>query len=65
MEKLKKQKNIGGDVKETGQIMVETLKKRTNIGGDVKETDKSTRRSGKNRQQIFLETLKKQIFAET
>ena len=32
--------NIRGDVKETGQIFVETLKKQTNIRGDVKETDK-------------------------
>ena len=50
METLKKQTNIGGDVKETDkyswrrernrQILVETLKKQTNIGGDVKETDK-------------------------
>ena len=47
---MKKQTNIGGDVKETDkywwrrlrnkQILVETLKKQTNIGGDVKETDK-------------------------
>ena len=41
---LKKQTNIGGDVKETDvkernrQILVETLKKQTNIRGDVKET---------------------------
>ena len=50
METLKKQTNIGGDVKETDkyswrresnrQIFVETLKKQTNIRGDVKETDK-------------------------
>ena len=45
VETLKKQTNIGGDVKETDvernrQIFVETLKKQTNIGGDVKETDK-------------------------
>ena len=50
METLKKQTNIGGDVKETDnvwgrrqrnrQILVETLKKQTNIGGEVKETDK-------------------------
>ena len=50
METLKKQTNIGGDVKETDKywwrryrnrkIFVETLKKQTNIGGDVKETDK-------------------------
>ena len=52
METLKKQTNIGGDVKETDkyswdgdvkrnrQILVETLKKQTNTGGDVKETDK-------------------------
>ena len=49
METLKKQTNIGGDVKETDkcswrresnrQIYVETLKKQTDIGGDVKETD--------------------------
>ena len=47
---LKKQTNIGGDVKETekywwrrkrnGQILVETLKKQTNVRGDVKVTDK-------------------------
>ena len=44
--------------------MVETLKKRTNIGGDVKETDKySTWRSERNRQ-IFVETLKRQIFVK-
>ena len=59
METLKKQTNIGGDVKETDkyswrrernrQIFVETSKKQTNIRGDVKETV-----------QIFLETLKKQ-----
>ena len=58
METLKKQKNIRGDVKETGkyswrresnrQIFVETLKKQTNIGGDVKE------------QQIFVKSLMKQ-----
>ena len=50
METLKKQTNIGGDVKETDKywwrrernrkIFVETLKKQTNIRGDVKETDK-------------------------
>ena len=44
MERLKKQTNIRGDVKETEtlkkQIFVETLKKQTNIRGDVKETDK-------------------------
>ena len=50
METLKKQTNIGGDVKETEkysrrrernrQILVETFKKQTHIGGDVKETDK-------------------------
>ena len=51
METLKKQTNIGGDVKGTANIrevvkeilvetLVETLKKQTNIRGDVKETDK-------------------------
>ena len=50
METLKKQTNIGGDVKEADKywrrrqrnrkIFVETLKKQTNIGGDVKERDK-------------------------
>ena len=56
METLKKQTNIGGDVKETdkstwrsesntqifkyGDVEKQTLKKETNIGGDVKETDK-------------------------
>ena len=50
METLKKQTNIGGDVKETDkcswrresnrQIYGETLKKQTDIRGDVKETDK-------------------------
>ena len=39
METLKKQTNIGGDVKE-----------RTNIGGDVKETDKYWWRRERNRQ---------------
>ena len=49
VESLKKQTNIGGDVKETDkcswrresnrQIYVETLKKQTNIRGDDKETD--------------------------
>ena len=43
METLKKQKNIGGDVKE-----------RTNIGGDVKETDKYWWRRERNRQ-IYVE----------
>ena len=45
METLKKQTNIGGDVKETG--------------GDVKETDKYSWRRESNRQ-ILVETLKKQ-----
>ena len=50
VETLKKQKNIRGDVKETGkcswrresnrQIFEETLKKQTNIRGDAKGTDK-------------------------
>ena len=50
MERLKKQTNIRGEVKETDkyswrserdrQIFVETLKKQTNIRGDVKERDK-------------------------
>ena len=40
METLKKQTNIGGDVKETDKYWWETLKKQTNIGGDVKETEK-------------------------
>ena len=50
VETLKKQTNIGGDVKETDkyswiresnrQIFVETLKKQTNIRGPVKETDR-------------------------
>ena len=50
METLKKQTNIGGDVKETDKYwwrrerkrktLGETLKKPTDIHGDVKETDK-------------------------
>ena len=48
METLKKQTNIGGDVKETA-----------NIREVVKETDKCSWRRESNRQ-IFVETLKKQ-----
>ena len=52
METLKKQTNIGGDVKEktntkrNRQILVETLKKQTNIGG---ETDKYSWRRKKQK----------------
>ena len=49
METLKKQTNIGGDVKETYKY----------IRGDVKETDKYSWRRERNRQ-ILVETLKKQ-----
>ena len=43
---------------------MERLKKQTNIRGEVKETDKYSWRRERNRQ-IFVKTLKKQIFVET
>ena len=67
MGTLKKQTNIGGDVKETDkcswrresnrQIYVETLKKQTDIRGDVKERDKYSWRRKRNRQ-IYVEKWK-------